>query len=306
MGIWTTVSVLAGLTLVVLAMVSGGPVTDFLNLPAFLITGGGTLLTAWLSHSGRQLLTAFQDAAQALLTPPPATAATVDSLVRFAHQARRGGLLALERSVAGHGDDFVRRAVVLVVDGTDPELVRNILERELATIIRRYEASIGLFDVMARQAPAFGLVGTLVGLVRMLQRLQEPAAIGPGMATALLTSLYGAVFAYGCLAPLAERLRSRCAAVVLDREIAIAGTLAIQGGSSPRVVQEQLNSFLSMQQRHGPLIASTEEEGPADAAAAAQMGDDLQRSRSLAEQVLRSRALAAEHRRSRAMDAHPR
>jgi chemotaxis protein MotA len=142
-------------------------------------------------------------------------------------------------------DDFLKKGILLIVDGTDPELVRNILETELAFLEDRHKTGQSIFETMGALAPAFGMIGTLIGLIRMLRNLNNPEAIGPGMAVALLTTFYGALLANLVFIPVAGKLKIRSNEEILNKEVMIEGMLSIQAGENPRIIEEKLKAFLA-------------------------------------------------------------
>jgi chemotaxis protein MotA len=148
-------------------------------------------------------------------------------------------------------DPFIKQGLRLAVDGVEPELIKDILETELSFIANRHDTGRQLFEYAATAAPAFGMIGTLIGLVKMLQTLDDPSKIGPSMAVALLTTLYGALFAYGCLYPVAGKLKMRTAEEILLKEVAIEGVMSIQSGDNPRIVEQKLLAFLPPSVRQG-------------------------------------------------------
>jgi len=169
----------------------------------------------------------------------------IKTLVQFTQKARREGLLALEDEAASVEDAFLSKGVQLVVDGTDPELVRSILETELSFLENRHRTGAAMFETMASLAPSFGMVGTLIGLIQMMGTLDDPEKIGPGMAVALVTTFYGTILANLVFTPLAGKLKVRSAEEILLREVMIEGILSIQAGDNPRIVEEKLNAFLA-------------------------------------------------------------
>lgn len=165
-------------------------------------------------------------------------------MVSFAEKARREGLLALEDDLAELNDEFLRKGLQLVVDGTDPEVVEDILTKELDYIHERHQFGAGVMDHMAGLFPALGMIGTLIGLVVMLGNLDNPDQLGPSMAVALITTFYGAVMANVVASPMAERLKTKNESEVLQKELMIEGILSIQAGDNPRIVEEKLKAFL--------------------------------------------------------------
>jgi len=171
------------------------------------------------------------------------------TLVSFSEKARREGLLALEDDLDDLSDEFLKKGIQLVVDGTDPELVRRIMETELEYIIERHDKGKKVFEDWALLAPAFGMIGTLMGLILMMVNLEDKSAIGPGMSTALITTLYGAILANAVMTPVANKLGIRADEEVLMKLIMIEGTLSIQAGDNPRIVRDKLIAFLEPSQR---------------------------------------------------------
>jgi len=165
-------------------------------------------------------------------------------LVALAHTARRYGLLALERPAASLRDEYVSRPLRMAIDGMDPNVIAGIMRAELEAVDLRHTYGVRMLETAARSAPVFGMVGTLIGLVLMLGRMNDPAAIGPGMAVALLTTLYGLVLAHVFCLPVARRLAHRNSEELLFRTIALEGVLAIQAGDTPRIVEQKLRAYL--------------------------------------------------------------
>ncbi|RPJ07740.1 MAG: motility protein A [Spirochaetaceae bacterium] len=170
-------------------------------------------------------------------------------LVSFSEKARRDGLLALEDDLDAIEDPFFRKGIQLVVDGTDPEIIKMILYTELNKIEERHEGNYLMFDDWGKTAPAFGMIGTLTGLIAMMRRMEDKLAIGRGMAQALLTTLYGAVLAYLFLIPFKRKLEMKSNAETLVKEILIEGVLSIQAGDNPRILEEKLYTFLPPSRR---------------------------------------------------------
>ena len=163
--------------------------------------------------------------------------------------ARKEGLLALEEAANDIDDDFLKKGVMLVVDGTDPELVRGILETDLGCIEDRHKKVIGFWEKWGELAPAWGMIGTLIGLINMLKDLQDASSIGPNMAVALITTLYGSLISNWICNPIASKMSDNNAREIIMKEVTVEGLLSIQAGENPRVIEEKLKSFLSPQAR---------------------------------------------------------
>jgi chemotaxis protein MotA len=176
--------------------------------------------------------------------------------VAFAERARREGLLALEDNLDEVENEFMRKGIQLVVDGTDPEIIKNILYTELNQINARHEDGINLFGFWGSLAPAFGMIGTLIGLIAMLANLDDSAGIASGMATALITTLYGSLVANVFMLPFKQKLMDRDKYETRSKEIVIEGILSIQSGDNPRILLEKLLSFLPPPERE-PIRAES-------------------------------------------------
>mgnify|MGYP000152789310 FL=1 len=163
------------------------------------------------------------------------------------------GLLALEEAANGIEDEFLKKGIMLVVDGTDPELVRGILETDMMCLETRHKDVIKFWEKWGEQGPAWGMIGTLLGLIAMLNKLSDPSAIGPQMSVALVTTLYGSLIANWLCTPIAGKLSVNNDMEVVNRQITIEGLLSIQAGENPRVIEEKLKSFLSPTVREGVL-----------------------------------------------------
>ncbi|NTV79724.1 MAG: AAA family ATPase [Clostridiales bacterium] len=170
-------------------------------------------------------------------------------------------LLALEEAANDLEEDFMKKGVLLIVDGTDPELVRAILETELSSIESRHSRVVGFWDTLAAMGPAWGMIGTLIGLVNMLKQMSDPDSIGPAMALALITTLYGSMLANWICAPVANKLKIKTEEEITMKEIVIEGLLSIQAGENPRVIEEKLKSFLAPSERATEKEAGGELDG---------------------------------------------
>ena len=174
----------------------------------------------------------------------------ISQLVTFSEKARREGLLALEDDLEEVGEQFLRNGIQLVVDGTDPEVIRNILYQQVNQTQARHAIGIKVFEDWGKFAPAFGMIGTLMGLIQMLGNLEDKSAIGIGMALALITTLYGAIMANLIFVPMAAKLEDRDRDEVLVKEIMIEGILSIQQGDNPRILEQKLTAFVAPERRH--------------------------------------------------------
>lgn len=254
MDLATLIGIAAGALLMGWAITKSGSLGDFIDPASFAITLGGTLAATMINYPWSRLKETIQIVRRVFTAHGEELPVLIQSLVSYAELARRDGLLALEDAAEGAPDPFLRKGLGLVVDGVDQEMIRAILENDLVALEQRHRQGAGLFESMAQYAPAFGLVGTLIGLVQMLRSIESPSQIGPGMAVALLTTLYGALLANLIFLPIAGKLKVRSAEEMLRKEIVLEGILAIQAGDGPGVLLEKLNAFLapgSRADRHG-------------------------------------------------------
>lgn len=242
MDLATLVGMLGALGIVVAAMVLGGSVGVFVNVPSLLIVVGGTLLTVLIKFTLGQFLAAGKIAAKAFMFKSINPEDIISETVELADAARKGGLLSLEdKQVAS---PFMQRGIQLLVDGHDPDVVRSLLKKEAGLTTERHEFGAQIFKAIGDVAPAMGMIGTLVGLVQMLSNMSDPKAIGPAMAVALLTTLYGAMMATIIALPIADKLDMRKEEEALNQSLVIDGLLAIQAGQNPRVIDQMLRNYL--------------------------------------------------------------
>jgi len=243
--IGTVVGLLIAVVAVALSIVlGGGNPASLINIPSILVVFGGTIGTIVLSFPLAKVLKLHSIVLKSVFGAAPNLGQTIQDLVKYAEVARREGILSLESMIDEMRDPFIVRGVKMAVDGTDPELIRTIMETELEALMDRHAEGKKILDTIGRYAPAFGMIGTLMGLIFMLNNMDDPSAIGPGMAVALITTLYGALIANLFANPVGDKLASKDAEEVLLKTIIIAGVMAIQSGDNPRVVESKLLTYL--------------------------------------------------------------
>lgn len=249
MDLTTLIGAAVGLAVVALAMVRGGSPADFIDVNALVITVGGTVAATLINFPLPRLKAAVKGLRTVFRTGGEEPGQVIETLVGYAERARREGVLALEPDAEAAEDRFLRKGLQLLVDGTDYDEIRAILESDIAALEARNRQSAGLFETMAQFAPGFGMVGTLIGLIRMLRQMNGTAALGLTMATALLSTFYGVLLANLALLPVAGKLKVRGADEVQRRELIMEGLLAIQAGDTPTLVSEKLSAFLPPEQQ---------------------------------------------------------
>ncbi|MDQ1741646.1 MAG: chemotaxis protein MotA [Thermoleophilaceae bacterium] len=253
------------------ALMEGASPTAFLNVPALLIVIGGTFGATFAGTTIEKIKLIPSLYKKAMGGEKPDMAAQLELLVGFAERARREGLLALDEEVAELEDEFTRKGLQLVVDGTDPELVREILENEIDGMIGRHQAAVSPFEKAGGFAPTMGIIGTVMGLVHVLENLDAPATLGPAISGAFIATLYGVGSANVVFLPTANKLKSMSAEEIELRSMTLEGILSIQAGDNPRVVADKLLSFIPPAERAGDAepAAVPEDMAPAEAEFAA-------------------------------------
>lgn len=236
---------LAFLLILVAMAVGPGGVAIFVHVPSLMIVFGGTIAVTMMAFPIADLKPIFKVMLVTAFHKTTTPTQEIERIVSYANLARKEGLLALENKLQEVDDSFFSKGIQLVIDGFSAETVRDIMELEAEWQSQRHSTGKKIMDQMGAFAPAFGMIGTLVGLVQMLQDLSDPSSIGIGMATALLTTLYGAVAANMIFLPLAGKLEMRAKTEALMRALMIEGIVAIQSGEKPQLIKEKLKGFLA-------------------------------------------------------------
>ena len=245
MDIATLVGLILGIGLVLGSILMGGSLTPFINVPSLMITVGGSIAAILINFPLGKALGVFGVVKNCFLYKLPTPIEVVTQFKDFANVVRKDGILALEQKVEEISDAFLKRGLETVVGGTSKEDIQSVLETEIYYIEQRHALGKKIVEAIAAAAPAFGMIGTLIGLVQMLRSLDDPSQIGVGMATALLTTLYGALIANLFCLPLAGKLEARSQEEVTIRELMLAGLCGLVEGQTPRNLEERLLAFLS-------------------------------------------------------------
>lgn len=251
MDITTIIGIILGFVLVAWGIVSNSDLSNYIDPPSLVIVLGGTIAGYLVAFPLKEVLNIGKVLSKTIKNNDFDVDQIITKIIELANVARREGLLALEEAVAEIKDDFLQKGVMLIVDGTDPELVKNIMETEVENLSDRHSKNRSMLETMGTLCPAFGMVGTLIGLVAMLQNLSDPSSIGPAMAVALLTTFYGSLFANLIFIPMAAKLNLKSNDEVLVRNVMIEGLLSIQAGENPRIIEEKLKVFLPPSVRGG-------------------------------------------------------
>ncbi|TWU50811.1 Chemotaxis protein PomA [Rubripirellula tenax] len=250
MDIASLVGVILAVGLILGSIALGNaPFSAFIDIPSFMVVCGGAVAAALIAFPLSSMLKSPMIALKVLLNKGEDRLALIKQIVELAETARRDGLLALESKVADIANPLVKTGIQMAVDGSTPEIVEEVLRTEVEAIQCRHREGKGIMDQLGRFAPAYGMIGTLMGLIMMLQDMSDPSGIGAGMAVALITTLYGAIVANVICCPFAEKLGLISRNEVISLEIAIRGVMAIQSGESPRAIDQKLRTFLPPKQR---------------------------------------------------------
>lgn len=260
MDIASLAGIILGIVMLVFGIISNagvGGLQEYLDFPSAIITFGGAFSCTLASVSLQNFIGGLKSFTLIFKEAKVNTSDMIKKIIDLSNIARKEGLLSLEEAAMDLDEPFLKKGILLIVDGTDPDLVRAIMETELSSIENRHKDLIGFWETLGLMGPAWGMIGTLVGLVDMLYHMEDPATLGPAMAVALITTLYGSVLANWICSPVANKLKADNAAEMMQKEVMIEGLLSIQAGENPRVIEEKLKSFLSPKDRENP----EEEEG---------------------------------------------
>lgn len=249
MDLATITGILLGVFLIFFSILQSGQLTSFINIGSIMIVFGGTIGATLINFPLSDVLSVIGVIKKGFLNKPPVPTENIKMLVEFAEVARREGILALEDRIKDIEDPFLKEGIQLAVDGTEPDLMRTILDTEIKSLQSRHELGANIMKTMGTYAPAYGMIGTVVGLILMLGTMSDPSTIGPSMAVALITTFYGAVLANLIFLPLAGKLETISSQEVMVKELVLEGVLSIQSGDNPRIVEQKLVSFIPPKKR---------------------------------------------------------
>ncbi|MBW2066019.1 MAG: motility protein A [Deltaproteobacteria bacterium] len=249
MDIATLLGIISAFGLVLLAIFMGSGIQLFINIPALMIVVGGTLGATMINYPLKDVFGVFGIARNALFTRNISADEIIKKFMEFSKKSRKEGMLALEKEIEDLQDEFLKKGIQLSIDGLEPQEIRDILETEVEFIQSRHQLGAEIFTTMGTFSPALGMIGTLIGLVQMLQSMDDPSTIGPAMAVALLTTFYGSMIANILCLPIAGKLRTRSRQEVLTKEMCIQGIISLSNGDNPRILEQKLLAFLPPNQR---------------------------------------------------------
>lgn len=255
MEITTLIGIAGGAICIVVAIIlSGSNIMDFVHAESIFIVFGGTIFATVAAYPMEMIKSFITIYKTAFFKKEIDLEKDIALIVDIANVARREGLLALEDAVNNIDSPFFKKGVMLVVDGADPELIKSVLEAEIYFVQERHAKGQAMLETMAAFAPAFGMVGTLIGLINMLGNLEDAATLGPNMSVALITTLYGVIIANLLCTPVAKKLKLMTAAETQEKELLLEGLLSIQDGENPRIIKDKLYAFIARKDIKDPEI----------------------------------------------------
>ncbi|MGB5626742.1 MAG: flagellar motor protein PomA [Woeseiaceae bacterium] len=247
MDLATLIGLIGAFGIVLTSIMLGGSAGTFVNTPSLLVVLGGTVLVTMMKFSLGKFAGAASIAVKAFLYKPANPEELIEESVELAKAARQGGLLALEdREIS---DEFMKTGLGLLIDGHPADTVRSMLQKDLNETLKRHSDGQDIFKAIGDVGPAMGMIGTLIGLVQMLSNMDDPKQIGPAMAVALLTTLYGAILANMFALPIADKLAVRSREENTSKTLIIDALLSIQGGQNPRIIAAMLEAYLPRSKR---------------------------------------------------------
>ena len=253
MDLATILGLVIGMVLVIISICLGdagiASLKGFLDAPSVLITLGGSFCAVLASNSLSEFIEGLKSIKLVFKVYAEDTGEMIRRIIDLSNVARKEGLLSLEEAAADLDDAFLKKGILLIVDGTDPELVRAIMETELMSLEERHKGKVSFWENLGAMGPAWGMIGTLIGLINMLGNLDDPGSLGPAMSVALLTTMYGSMLANWLCAPIANKMKANSGKEVMVKQIMIEGLLSIQAGENPRVIEEKLKSFVAPRDR---------------------------------------------------------
>ncbi len=249
MDLATILGIVISFGLVLAGILEGGSLMIFISAPSLLIVLGGTVGATLVNYPLATVFGVMKVLKKTLSTTTQTPSATIEQFMDFANRARREGILSLEPVLKEVDDSYLRKGLQLTVDGLEPQAIQEILEVEITSLESRHETGVEIVSAMGAYAPALGMIGTVIGLVQMLQTMSDPSSIGPAMAVALITTFYGAILANLVFIPMAGKLKMRSREEVSMREMQMEGILAISRGENPRIIQEKLSSYQPPKER---------------------------------------------------------
>ena len=258
MDLATIIGIVSGLALVAYNIISGGNVDIFIHVPSMMIVLGGATASTLVNFPLDEVVGVVKVVKNAFKARDSKDMDVIHQFIDLAKKARREGILAIDKELGNISNEFMRVGLEMAVDGTEPETIRNVMETELTYLTERHKRGQQIFTSLGTYAPAFGMIGTLIGLIAMLKSLDDPSNIGAGMAVALITTFYGAFTSNLVFLPLAGKLRNRSDQEVVYKQMVIEGVLTIQLGEHPKNIKRRLLNFVPPKSRQDKQTNNSE------------------------------------------------
>lgn len=263
----TPVGITIGFVMIMLAIVSNGGregLAIFIDIAAIFIVIGGLIGSLFINFKFEQMKSVTKVMREAFRKDDRDLHRLIHQFVHLSDKARKEGLLSLELQLDRIEDEFIKKGILLAIDGMEPDVIIDIMNAEIKAMEERHDKGRLIIEKAGEYAPAWGMIGTLVGLILMLNNLDDPSSLGPSMAVALITTLYGTVLANLVFLPMASKLENKTEEEMFIREIIVEGILGIQSGLNPRILEEKLTAYL-YGEKLKPMPSDFEEEGSYEA-----------------------------------------
>jgi chemotaxis protein MotA len=244
MDIASVIGVISGLGFVLGTILLGGSLMGFVNIPSILIVVGGSMASSMIAFPLADFLSVFKTAVKVFLFKIQPPEEIINNLVEISNKARKGGLLSIESDIQTTPDPYLAQALQMTVDGVKTGDIAAIMQKKMSLTKKNLDIGVKVFEGMGTYAPAFGMIGTLIGLVQMLANLDDPSSIGPAMAVAMITTFYGAVLANLFFIPMAEKLSGRNEEEIINMNIIFEGIISIREGEHPKLMEDKLKIYL--------------------------------------------------------------
>jgi chemotaxis protein MotA len=246
MDIATIIGIVTGIGFVLATILLGSGLGIFINIPSLMIVVGGTFAATLIAYPLKDFLMVIGLAIKVFIFKIDNQEDLIKNLVEISNKARKGGLLSIEGDIKNIKDPFLGKALQMTVDGVEASSIAAILQKQISLIKKQHKVGYGIFAAMGAYAPAFGMVGTLIGLVQMLADLDDPSTIGPKMAVAMITTFYGAVLANLFFIPMSDKLKLRSEEEISNMNLQYEGVMSIREGEHPRLLEDKLNVYLAV------------------------------------------------------------
>lgn len=244
MDLMSISGIILAIGFILFGILSSGQITTFVDIPSILITVGGTIGALLLSSKGKNVKEILKLFRLVFKENKSNNAELIMNFIEWSTKARKEGLLSLENTIESISDPFIKKGMMMIVDGSEPDTIKSVLGLKIRGIVERHKENRSMFDTGAALAPAFGMIGTLIGLINMLKQLSDPSSIGPQMSIALITTLYGSFIANVVFMPMSKKLKAKTSEEIYEKEMIIEGLLGIQAGENPNNLKERMLSFL--------------------------------------------------------------